>query len=62
MTQLPELAPRLPLHRKCYMPEDPRTAIFDAAALALTVYARRKRDGSVESVENNRSASGNRAA
>lgn len=35
---LPELAPFLPPFRKPWMNEDPRTAIFDAAAFALTFY------------------------
>lgn len=35
---LPELAPFLPPFRKPWMNEDPRTAIFAAAAFALVVY------------------------
>lgn len=35
--RFPELADRLPPHRKCYMSEDLRMSIFDAAALAVTV-------------------------
>jgi hypothetical protein len=41
--QFPELALRLPPHRKCYMSEDARMSIFDAAALAVTVVASRQR-------------------
>lgn len=36
--ELPELAPRLPKFRQPWMPEDVRMAIFDAAAMALTLY------------------------
>lgn len=36
--QLPELAPHLPRHRKPWMSEDYRMAIFDATALALTYF------------------------
>lgn len=36
--QIPELSPYLPPCRKCWMPEDSRYAIFDAAAFALTYY------------------------
>jgi hypothetical protein len=35
---LPELSPLLPPNRKPWMCEDPRMAIFDAAAFALTFY------------------------
>jgi len=41
--QLPELAPRLPRYRKPWMSEDYRTAIFDAAAFALTYFYARSR-------------------
>jgi hypothetical protein len=34
----PELAPRLPPVRKCWMAEDPRMSIFDAASLVLTYF------------------------
>jgi Holliday junction resolvasome RuvABC endonuclease subunit len=37
-TQLPELALRVPRHRKPWMPEDYRMSIFDATALALTYF------------------------
>lgn len=40
--QFTELAFQLPPHRKCYMSEDARMSIFDAAALALTVLEGRK--------------------
>jgi hypothetical protein len=40
--QFPELAFQLPPHRKCYMSEDARMSIFDAAALALTLLAGRR--------------------
>ena len=44
--QLPELAPRLPRYRKAWMSEEYGTAIFDAAALALTYFhARPVRSG-----------------
>jgi hypothetical protein len=34
--QFPELAKKLPPHRKAYMSQDERMAIFDALALAVT--------------------------
>lgn len=37
--EFPELAPRLPPPRKCWLPEDPRMGIFDAASLAVTYFA-----------------------
>jgi len=37
-SSVPELAPLLPPNRKPWMCEDPRMAIFDAAAFALTFY------------------------
>ena len=36
--KLPELAPRLPPYRKCWMSEDYRMSIFDAVSFALTFY------------------------
>lgn len=36
---LPELSPRLPPHRKPWMPEDPRLALFSAAALGVAHFA-----------------------
>ena len=39
-SQFPELGVHLPAKRKAWMPEDPRMAIFDAAALALTAFGR----------------------
>lgn len=39
----PELAPRLPPHRKIWMSEDERINIFDAAGLALTYFEIRRR-------------------
>jgi hypothetical protein len=47
-TQFPELAFQLPPHRKCYMSEDARMSIFDAASLALTAIAIRERRGAPE--------------
>jgi hypothetical protein len=41
--RFPELALRLPPHRKCYMSEDARMSIFDAAALAAALLARKER-------------------
>ena len=38
VSSVPELAPLLPPYRKPWMSEDPRMAIFDAAAFALTFY------------------------
>jgi hypothetical protein len=40
--RFPELALRLPPHRKCYMSEDVRMSIFDAAALAVTLATARR--------------------
>lgn len=40
--QLPELAPRVPRFRHPWMSEDPRMAIFDALAMALTFYETRR--------------------
>jgi Holliday junction resolvasome RuvABC endonuclease subunit len=40
--QFPELARRLPPFRKCWMPEDPRTSIFDAVAFAIVLFSLRK--------------------
>lgn len=37
--KIPELAPRLPLERKIWLPEHANMSIFDAAALALTYFA-----------------------
>ncbi len=37
--EIPELAPRLPLERKIWLPEHANMSIFDAASLALTYYA-----------------------
>lgn len=37
---IPAFAHRLPPKRKCWMGEDPRQNLFDAAALGLTFYAR----------------------
>ena len=36
--ELPELAPRLPVARKIWLPEHANMSIFDAASLALTHY------------------------
>lgn len=36
--RLPELAPRLPPYRKCWMSEDYRMSIFDAVSFALTFF------------------------
>ena len=36
--RIPELAPRLPPYRKCWMSEDYRMNIFDAVSFALTFY------------------------
>ena len=36
--RLPELGPQLPPKRKIWMPEDPRINLFDAAALAMTLF------------------------
>jgi len=36
--RLPELAPRLPPFRKCWMSEDYRMSIFDAVSFALTFF------------------------
>jgi hypothetical protein len=36
---IPNIAKRLPPKRKIWLPQDPRQALFDAAALALTFYA-----------------------
>lgn len=42
--RFPELAPRLPRLRKpCYIPEDDRMNIFDAASFALTYFHSRSR-------------------
>lgn len=41
--RFPELGPRLPPRRRTWMSEDPRTAIFDAVGLALTYFAKRKK-------------------
>ena len=35
---LPELRPQLPAKRKIWLPEDPRMAIFDAAALVFSYF------------------------
>jgi Holliday junction resolvasome RuvABC endonuclease subunit len=44
--RLPELAPRLPPFRKCWMSEDYRMSIFDAVSFALTFfYFGEKRNG-----------------
>jgi hypothetical protein len=40
--QLPELAPRLPSLRKIWKSEDYRMSIFDAAALGVAYFTRRK--------------------
>jgi hypothetical protein len=40
--QLPELAPKLPGVRKIWKSEDYRMSIFDAAALGVTYFSRRK--------------------
>jgi len=40
--RFPELALQLPPHRKCYMSEDLRMSIFDAAALAVALTATRR--------------------
>jgi len=40
--QLPELAPRLPSVRKIWKSEDYRMSIFDAAALGVAYFTRRK--------------------
>jgi Holliday junction resolvasome RuvABC endonuclease subunit len=37
--RLPELAPRLPPYRKCWMSEDYRMSIFDAVSFALTFFS-----------------------
>ena len=39
----PELIPRIPPERKCWMSEDPRTNIFDAVALGITYFYKRNR-------------------
>lgn len=39
-TQIPAFAHRIPRIRKPWMSEDPRQSLFDAAALALTYFAR----------------------
>jgi hypothetical protein len=39
----PELIPRMPPERKCWMSEDPRTNIFDAVALGITYFYKRNR-------------------
>ncbi|MHB8726430.1 MAG: hypothetical protein ACYC9Z_13850 [Casimicrobiaceae bacterium] len=39
-TQIPAFAHRIPRFRKPWMSEDPRQSLFDAAALALTYFAR----------------------
>jgi hypothetical protein len=36
---LPDIARRLPPKRKIWLPQDPRQALFDAAALGITCYA-----------------------
>lgn len=36
--RFPELAPRLPPHRKCWMSEDSRMSVFDAVAFGLTFF------------------------
>ena len=36
--QIPELAPRLPVERKIWLPEHANMSIFDAASLALTYF------------------------
>jgi hypothetical protein len=36
---IPAIARRLPPKRKIWLPQDPRQALFDSAALALTFYA-----------------------
>jgi hypothetical protein len=36
--RFPELAPRLPRFRKPWMSEDYRMSIFDAVAMALTLF------------------------
>lgn len=41
--QLPELASRMPRHRKAWMSEDGRINIFDAVALALVFFSLRTR-------------------
>lgn len=41
----PELVPSLPPERKCWMSEDLRMSVFDAASLALTLFACQKREG-----------------
>jgi hypothetical protein len=40
--QFPDLALRLPPRRKCWQSEDYRMGIFDAAALGVAYFARRK--------------------
>jgi Holliday junction resolvasome RuvABC endonuclease subunit len=49
----PELGPRLPPRRKCWMSEDDRMSIFDAAALAVTFFELKgkQRRHAVEAVE-----------
>ncbi len=37
-SRFPELVPRMPHFRKCWMPEDYRMNFFDAIALALTYF------------------------
>lgn len=41
--KFPELAPRLPPDRKPWMSEDPRMAMFNAVALALTYFEKTKK-------------------
>ena len=36
---LPMIKRRLPPKRRCWLPQDPRQSLFDAAALGLTYYA-----------------------
>lgn len=38
--EIPAFAHRLPRVRKCWMSEDPKQSLFDAAALGLVFYAR----------------------
>jgi len=40
--QFPDLASRLPPRRKCWQSEDYRMGIFDAAALGVAYFARRR--------------------
>jgi hypothetical protein len=48
--KLPELAPRLPLERKIWLPEHANMSIFDAAALALTYFAETAQEGCIDAL------------